>query len=205
MAVNYSNDEKLDMIEVYFKANRNTQAAAHAYEEQFPERHQPDERHFRFLVVNLLAYGSFSKPKPKTYIKNNDERDAVIVENVRNNPETWVRIIEEQTTIPKSTAHLVLQKHRFHPYKPRIVQGLHGNDFIRRTTFCNWFISKCQEIPDFQSKVLWTDETRFTNCGIFNKHNHHYWSTENPHQLEERRLQTRFRFNVWCGIIGNLE
>ena len=33
MAFNYSNDEKVDMLEIYFKSNRNTKAAALAYEE----------------------------------------------------------------------------------------------------------------------------------------------------------------------------
>ena len=47
MAFNYSNDEKVDMLEIYFKSNRNTKAAALAYEEQFPERQQPNQRHFK--------------------------------------------------------------------------------------------------------------------------------------------------------------
>jgi hypothetical protein len=202
---NYSNDEKEDMLAIYFKSNRSTEAAALAYEEQFPERRQPNQKHFRFLVTNLLAYGSFVKPNPKTYTKNNEARDAIIMENVRDDPTTSVRKVGEHTAIPKSSVHRTLIKHGFHPYKPRIVQGLQGNDFNRRITFSQWFITKCQQIPNFQSKVLWTDETRFTNCEIFNKHNYHCWDTENPHNLEERRLQTRFGFNVWCGIIGNLK
>ena len=124
MAVNYCNEEKFDMLEFYLKANRNSEAAARAYEEQFPEWHQPNQRLFRFLVTNLLTYGSFEKPKPKAYTKNNEARDATIIENVRDNPTTSVRKLERQTTIPKSSVHRVLTKHRFHPYKPRIVQVL---------------------------------------------------------------------------------
>lgn len=141
---------------------------AHAYVEQYPERHQHNETYFRFLVTNLLAYSSFVKPKSKTYFKNNDERNARIIKNIRNKPATSVRKIEEQT-IPKSTAHLVLKTNPYHPYKPRIVQGLRKNDFIRikRTTFCEWFINKCGNIPNFQSKVFWIDETSFKNCGLF--------------------------------------
>lgn len=34
---NYSNEEKVDMIELYFKLNRNANAAGEAYAQQFPE------------------------------------------------------------------------------------------------------------------------------------------------------------------------
>jgi glucosamine 6-phosphate synthetase-like amidotransferase/phosphosugar isomerase protein len=71
MAVNnfIISKKKLNMLEIYFKSNTNTEAAAHAYEEQLPERHQPNQRHFRFLVMNLLPYGSFVKAKFKIYTK----------------------------------------------------------------------------------------------------------------------------------------
>ena len=84
----------------------------------------PTEKLFRFLVTNLLPYGSFEKPKPKAYTKNNEARDATIIENIRDNPTTSVRKVERQTTIPQLSVHRVLTKHRFRPYKPRIVQGL---------------------------------------------------------------------------------
>lgn len=38
---------------------------------------------------------------------------------------------------------------------------------------------------------------------MFNRHNEHYWSVENPHQLQERRPQIRFGLNVWVGFLGD--
>lgn len=35
--------------------------------------------------------------------------------------------------------------------------------------------------PQFQFKVLRTDEIRFTNWGMFNSHNEHLWMQESPH------------------------
>ena len=57
------------MLEIYFKPYTNTEAAAPAYEKKLSERHQPNQRHFRFLFMNLLPYGSFVKAKFKTYTK----------------------------------------------------------------------------------------------------------------------------------------
>lgn len=54
------------------------------------------------------------------YSKNNEKRDARIIENARNNPATSVRKIKEQSTITKFIAHLILKRNRYHPYKPRI-------------------------------------------------------------------------------------
>lgn len=56
---NYSNEEKVDMIELYFKLNRNANAAAEAYAQQFPERNQLHQRQFKYLVINLINYGTF--------------------------------------------------------------------------------------------------------------------------------------------------
>lgn len=60
-----------------------------------------------------------------------------------------------------------------------------------------------QQNPEFQNQILWTDETKFTNCGMFNRRNEHLWMQENRRRLGERRSQRKFGFNVWCGIIGS--
>lgn len=91
-----------------------------------------------------------------------------------------------------STVHDILKKQHYRPYKPTIVQGLREGDFNRRPTFCSWYQGKCQENLNFQNNIVWTDETYATNCGKFNKHNRHYWATENPQLQEQRRLQVRF-------------
>jgi hypothetical protein len=67
--------------------------------------------------------------------------------------------------------------------------------------FVNGFF--IDEEPNFVSIVLTTDEAGFTRDGVFNSHNTHIWSEENPHQIRERGLQQRFSINVWAGIIGN--
>lgn len=54
----------------------------------------------------------------------------------------------------------------------------------------------------FLYNILWSDETKFTNCGVFNRHNEHVWSIENPEENREVRPQVRFGINVWAGILG---
>lgn len=201
MAHKFSNEEKFDMLECYLKVNRNSQNASASYLEKFPERMQPHRTVFGRIVSNLLNYGSFYNKRDRYDIDNVD-RTNNILEVVNNNPRISVRQIAGETNIPKTTVHKTLKQRKYHPYKPTIVQALNNNDFRRRLEFCRWYNQKCEEQPDFQSRVIWTDESRFTNCGVFNKHNYHHWATENPHVTTQRRFQTRFGFNVWCGMIG---
>lgn len=198
----YSNEEKLDMLETYFKSNRNATEASRTYEENFPERTHPSKRYFRRLIVNLLNDGSFEKRRSSHYNINNQENINTVTEYVANNDTTSVRQAAREVEMSKTTVHRILRKQKFHPYKPVIVQGLNHTDYPRRMAFSEWYTHKCEEDPEFHKKVLWIDETRFTNCGIYNRHNTHFWSVENPHKVTERRFQTKFGFNVLCGIIG---
>lgn len=202
MALNYSNEEKFDMLACYIKNDRNANRTMDNYFGMYPERRQPSRAYFPKLTRNLLEFGSFEKPRPKEYGIDNENRNRIILEHFNEYPTSSTRIANTQLGIPKSTVHDVLKVAKYHPYKPTIVQGLQEGDFDRRVIFCNWYLGKCRENLTFSDNVLWTDETHFTNCGIFNKKNHHHWAFENPQLLEPRRLQVRFGFNVWCGIIS---
>lgn len=52
------------------------------------------------------------------------------------------------------------------------------------------------------SKVLWTDESCFTNNKMCNKKLVSHWAQENPRLVYEVDRQRRFSVNVWCGVIG---
>lgn len=49
---------------------------------------------------------------------------------------------------------------------------------------------------------MWTDESKFTNNGIVNRYNRHFWATENPHWTRMRNFQNKISINVWCGILN---
>jgi hypothetical protein len=48
---------------------------------------------------------------------------------------------------------------------------------------------------------MFTDETIFTQDGIFNFHNVHIWALGNPHAVREARHHTTFSINVSAGIV----
>ncbi|KAG8326790.1 RNA-binding protein 47 [Homalodisca vitripennis] len=49
-----------------------------------------------------------------------------------------------------------------------------------------------------------TDECSFMLNGRVNRHNCHYWSSENPHWMREAHTQYPLKVNVWLGVIDRL-
>ena len=70
-------------------------------------------------------------------------------------------------------------------------------DYVRRVHFCEEILGKTQEDPEFLSKIIWTDEAKFTKNGMFNRH---YWSPENLFLARDTNFQDSWSFNVHCSI-----
>lgn len=120
-----------------------------------------------------------------------------------NNPNLSTREIARNCALSRCSAWKILKRHKYHPYHVSMHQELHGDDFHNRVTFCQWALERIRRNPDFFSRVLFSDESTFTNHGAVNRHNMHYWSIENPQWLRQVEHQRRWSVNVWCGIIGD--
>ncbi|KAL6417367.1 hypothetical protein ACFW04_014543 [Cataglyphis niger] len=68
--------------------------------------------------------------------------------------------------------------------------------------FCENFLRNIDRDPRYSSRVIFSDESLFTQAGIFNVHNMHFWSEENPRVTRLRNFQTCWKINVWAGIMG---
>ncbi|KAJ8953311.1 hypothetical protein NQ318_012105 [Aromia moschata] len=84
------------------------------------------------------------------------------------------------------------------PFKYQVHHHLYEADHQRRLEFCNWFM--VQQRPNLSRFILFSDESRFTNLGMFNKNNSRYWARENL--FRQGAFQERFGVNVWMGVIG---
>jgi hypothetical protein len=94
----------------------------------------------------------------------------------------------------------VLHKDDFKPFKIHVTHALHDGDPVRRVGLCNWLTERMNEDENFLKNIIWTDECKLTNVGMFNRNNEHYWARENPQQFREVRRQVRFGLNVWVGL-----
>jgi len=99
---------------------------------------------------------------------------------VNGNPQISSRQIERKSGNNKRSILRILVKHKYHPYRINLHQDLHGTDFENRVTFCQWVQHQMHINNEFLSLILFTNEASFTNYGLANLHNMHYWSDENP-------------------------
>ncbi|GFV55531.1 putative DD41D transposase [Trichonephila clavipes] len=73
--------------------------------------------------------------------------------------------------------------------------------------FVEWAQNEIAVVPDFQKRILFSDETHFWLNGYVNKQNCRIWSGSNPQVYVETPLHPE-KLTVWCalwagGIITN--
>lgn len=67
-----------------------------------------------------------------------------------------------------------------------------------------WIAREAANDPNFLPNIIWTDESNFSNNGMMNRKNNHFWSKENPHiVVEGQNCITLFSINYRCGILNN--
>lgn len=197
----YSREEKNDMLFCYYSCNRDVNAASELYLLTYMERRQPDKRLFAKLEANLKQYGSFSKPKDAKINFNEDTEVLVLAYNTFK-PTASVREIGLECNVSREQARIILKQNNFNPYRHHIGNTLYPTDLDRRLNYATWFVEESRRHEHFSQSILFTDEAKFTNNGLFNRKNHIYWARENPHLTVERRDQHVFSINVWCAILG---
>jgi hypothetical protein len=198
--VQYTNPELTDMVLIYGEALSNAGAARRLYMERFPGRQVPCERSFVNAVQHLRDYGTFS-PVNRNRGRSRSRRlldlEPEILQVVEEEPNVSGPRLALRMGVSSFTIWRTLHKQGLHPYHLQRVQHLKPEDPPRRIAFCQWLLQKIDEEPNFLRIVLTRDEAGFTRDGVFNSHNTHIWSEENPHQIRERGFQQRFSINVW--------
>ena len=202
--MNFTKQEMIDMIYVLGASDKNCLLAVRIYHEKYPDRRQPHRSAFerlrqRFDETGNVQYIKTDRVKPVL----NEENELAVHLKVIEDPHIGSRKIATETDIGKTTVLRILDKNKFHPYHIQLFQELYDTDYERRLTFCNWAQQQIQREPRFFDYLLFTDEATFNKNGNVNRHNFHYYATENPHYIRTHS-QNRWSLNVWGGIIGNI-
>lgn len=199
----FTADEYVDMLLVYGECRKNCRDAARLYQERFPNRRAPSQCTFRKLETRMRT-GTF----PNT--RHEDRRRYVSIEdNIINvlayvyvNPRISIRELADELGISRSSIHRILKNHKYHPFKIHLVQALRPTDYDRRLQFIAEILVMSNDNPRLLYQICWSDESRFHNNGVVNKHNAHYWSVDNPHWMQETNSQQMWGINVWCAVFN---
>jgi len=103
-------------------------------------------------------------------------------------PETSIRVIAREHGLSYSTVQKILREEKLHAFHYTRVQQLQSEDYPLRKTFYKNFLRRIDRDPRFPSQVIFSDESLFTQEGIFNLHNMHLWSDENSKVTRNRNF-----------------
>lgn len=81
--MDFTNEEKRDMIKIYYKYDRNSVRTSEEYLLLYPERRQPNRTMFKFLDENLAEFGSFKKPRKKYGERMDEETKENVINEVQ--------------------------------------------------------------------------------------------------------------------------
>ncbi|GFU38313.1 hypothetical protein TNCV_2433071 [Trichonephila clavipes] len=77
--------------------------------------------------------------------------------------------------------------------------AIHQNDHQARRRFVEWAQNEIAIVPDFQKRILFSDEVHFWLNGYVNKQNCRIWSEANPQVYVETPLHPE-KLTVWCAL-----
>lgn len=78
----FSNEEKRDMLRMYYLCQRNGTEAEAAYLQRYPERRQPHRSLFLRLDYNISHFGTLRKPRRKYGSRVTQEETALVLNEV---------------------------------------------------------------------------------------------------------------------------
>lgn len=196
--------EKCDMLEAYIVCRKNSLRALEHYGQMYPERGQPNRRYFLKLYRKFRNNEKvFAKVRTKKQFILSEQEEVNVLAYFEAYKNSSTRDLVRDSGLSLFTIWRILKKFKFVPYKYRPVQTLLPGDNERRLIFCQWLVNMCRQNYNFLKYILWTDEANFSNRGMFNRKNVHYWSKENLFLVHPRNPQIQFNINVWCGLIGS--
>ncbi|GFY17830.1 uncharacterized protein TNCV_1075651 [Trichonephila clavipes] len=77
--------------------------------------------------------------------------------------------------------------------------AIHQNDHQARRRFVEWAQNEIAVVPDFQKRILFSDEAHFWLNGYVKKQNCRIWSEANPQVYVETPLHPE-KLTVWCAL-----
>lgn len=204
MQNNYSNADYLNLFYIHAECNRIISRTCRRFNELNPNVPPMNAKKFRRIEANFLEFGTFKatkiNPSPVT---GNENNEITVLAYFEAYPQASIYTAVHDVGIPYTSIERILWKNKMHNYKFITVQAMHPEDPVNRAQLCETILIRSQEDNDFLKKIIWTDESKFSREGIFNRRNHHIWANENPHAIRERGFQQTFSFNVFCLLKDN--
>ncbi|HLJ31149.1 MAG TPA: transposase [Candidatus Babeliales bacterium] len=205
MEETYTNAVLMNLFILFGQCDRIITRTCRNFNEMYPNLPPMNLKKFIRIQNNFTEFGSALKaprnlPRPVT---SNEDNEINVLAYFQVFPQSSIRCAQDDLGITYSSVQRILVKHNMHDYKFTKVQAMKPQDPQHRVEFCEMLLVRTQEDPNFLNKIIWTDESKFSREGIFNRRNSHFWASENPHVTKEAGFQEKFSFNVFCMLMDN--
>lgn len=109
----FSNEEAVDLIDVYFQCFQNSAIAERQYALRYPNRRHYGRRVFPRLVQRLRDTGSFRRPIFRRHRNGRTEQNVInVLAYIEFDPHVSTRILSFDLGISRTTVQNILQEHR---------------------------------------------------------------------------------------------
>lgn len=168
--------EMVIMIFILGECGKNCLLASREYAARYPDaERKPRPEAFKSLMERFEATGNVAFLKRKVINKpvTNEDNQLTVLLGVQENPHVSTEILDRSTGIEKTSINRILKQHKYHAYHIDLHQQLYDLDYENRVNFSRLFLNMIRDIPNFLSKVLFSDEATFKSNGLVNRHNMH--------------------------------
>lgn len=203
MSHRFSKDERVTMVEMYILTKNATLVSR-----DFPTSPKPTRQTITSTVDKFYETGSVlddvddrGRPCERNELYNDE-----VLESVKKQPRSSQRQRSADLGIPRTTLQRVINDLGFRPFRPHLLLDLTDEQKQNRVLFCDLFLNKVRQEPQFLPHLWFSDECRFALDRTVNTHNCVYYAQENPHYSIPVG-HSRKSLMVWCaismkGIIG---
>ena len=107
-----NNSERVQLLLIYGKCNRNAREATRMYAQQYPDRYHPNRTYVQKLEKSLIETGSFNRTnavqqQPRVNQHFNEVIENQVLAYVHLNPRSSVRHVGHEVGIPKTLVHKI--------------------------------------------------------------------------------------------------
>lgn len=166
-------EEKAEIVSL--ARNRSYRQTAEAFNQMHPNRQRPlNFRTVYTIFRQLKDRGTLQRKKRTSSMRT-------IAEKQRFKRAVWQCFTDNQHMTTRRAAAIFGRSHwtiwsalkemKFHPYKMSKHQKLEPGDPPKRKAFCEQLLANFDADPEFQRRILWTDEKPFPVNGCFNRQN----------------------------------
>lgn len=201
----YTLQERIEIVGLYCRNNNSARAAARIFNTTHPGKNAT-HKYVMELMQKFMETGSVGNRKHNpTRVVNDEAMEVAVLGAVTLEDQQSLSQLSRATGVSRSSVFRILHKHKFHPYKIKLVQELHEDDSDRRRRleFCEVMSRSLIDTPNLLYNICFSDECTFSLNGLVNRHNCRYWAESDPHVMREFHTQRPQKLNVWCGILGD--